>query len=138
MGKPPVKSTKALVKAKLSAEAKFYKSNEGREVWLRTQVERLIDKIDPIEAAAILSTTVVVHDLINKTNEFTIAAKEMFWNNYQQYLNSGIFDAERYFLEHIDQQPKTINGVDMTSVYEKLKSDPELRKMYLHLIGGSV
>jgi len=49
MGKPPIKTTKALVKAKLTAEAKFLKSNIRREMWLRQQLERFLDKIDPVE-----------------------------------------------------------------------------------------
>jgi len=75
MGRPPVKSTRALVKAKLVAEAKFMNSNIGREVWLRAQVERLIDKIDPLELVATVSGAFVVYDLIKSMPELLAQAR---------------------------------------------------------------
>ena len=80
MGRPPTKSTKALIKAKLTAEAKFYKSNIGREVWLRTQVERLIDKIDPLELAAAIGGTIIVYDIIKGTEELIVAVS--YWKGF--------------------------------------------------------
>jgi len=75
MGRPPVKSTRALVKAKLVAEAKFMNSNIGREVWLRSQVERLIDKIDPLELTATIAGAFVVYDLIKSMPELLAQAR---------------------------------------------------------------
>jgi len=75
MGRPPVKSTRALVKAKLVAEAKFMNSNIGREVWLRQQVEKLIDKIDPLELVSTVMGAFVVYDLIKSTPELVAQAK---------------------------------------------------------------
>ena len=80
MGRPPTKSTKALIKAKLTAEAKFYKSNIGREVWLRTQVERVIDKIDPLELAAAIGGTIIVYDIIKGTEELIVAVS--YWKGF--------------------------------------------------------
>jgi len=75
MPRPPIKSTKALVKAKLVAEAKFMNSNVGREVWLRSQVEKLIDKIDPLEITATIAGAFVVYDLIKSTPEMLAQAR---------------------------------------------------------------
>jgi len=76
MGRPPVKSTRALVKAKLVAEAKFMNSNIGKEVWTRQQIERLIEKIDPLELIAVIGGTVVIYDLIKSIPELMALAVE--------------------------------------------------------------
>jgi len=75
LGRPPVKSTKALAGAKLAGEAKFYKSKQGREAWTRAQVERMIDKIDPLELLAVGASTFIVYDIIKSTPEMLAQAK---------------------------------------------------------------
>jgi len=115
MGKPPIKSTKALVKAKLTAEAKFYKSNEGREVWLRSQVERLIDKIDPLELMATVCGTFIIYDLIVSTPELMA-----------EWRARVIIAASPALAFIID---KFLGGIQMTAEqkaqYEKIKNTPD-------------
>jgi len=75
MGRPPVKRERAMIKAKLTAEAKFSKTPLGRELWLREQVEKLIDKIDPLELAAVVTGTFVIYDLIKSIPEMLAQAR---------------------------------------------------------------
>jgi len=73
----------ALTKAKLVADAKSYKSIAGREVWLRGQIEKLIDKIDPLELIAVVAGTFIVYDLIKNTQELLVAANSrLSWAGY--------------------------------------------------------
>jgi len=67
MGRPPVKSEMAMTRARLVAQAKFLRTPIGREVWLRSQVEKLIDKIDPLELVEVFATTFIIYDLIKST-----------------------------------------------------------------------
>jgi len=76
LGRPPVKSTKALVKAKLDAEARFDKTALGKEAWSREQIEKMLDKIDPIELMAVISGTVIIYDLIKSLPELSALAVE--------------------------------------------------------------
>jgi len=83
MGRPPVKRERAMIKAKLTAEAKFDKSPIGREVWLREQAEKLIDKIDPIELLAAIGGMFIVYDLIKNTQEMlVVASSRLGWAGY--------------------------------------------------------
>jgi hypothetical protein len=69
MGRPPVKATVALTKARveteLKAEARYRKSALG----LQDSLMKMIDRIDPIELIACLGLTFVVYDLIQNSNE---------------------------------------------------------------------
>lgn len=75
MGKPPIKSTKALVKAELEAKAKFELSKKGIELSLR----KMLDRVDPIEMMAVISGTIVVYDIIKSTPEFLAGLAQLSW-----------------------------------------------------------
>jgi hypothetical protein len=73
LGRPAVKSTKALtmarVEGELAAKAKWKNSKKGWETSLRDHIGLMIDKIDPLELVATLGLTMVVYDLIQNSNE---------------------------------------------------------------------
>lgn len=75
MGPPPVKSTKRLIKAELETKAKFKLSPKGIEASL---IE-MIDRIDPIEALAVISGTFVVYDIFKSTPELLAQAKSFLF-----------------------------------------------------------
>lgn len=69
MGRPPVKSTKAITKAKLDAELSFNNTKKAKAKALEDAGLRMIDRIDPLELGATLGLSFVVYDLIQNTNE---------------------------------------------------------------------
>ena len=75
MGKPPLKSTKALIKAELVAKAKFQASTLGIQTALIDSLQDMIAKIDPLELAGITATAIVVKNFIQGTEELAKAAK---------------------------------------------------------------
>lgn len=75
MGRPPVKSTKALIKAELDAKAKFKLSPKGIE----SSLIEMINRIDPIEALAVVSGTFVVYDIFKSTPELLAQAKSFLF-----------------------------------------------------------
>lgn len=75
MGPPPVKSTKKLIKAELEARAKFKLSPKGIEA----SIIDMINRIDPIEALAVISGTFVVYDIFKSTPELLAQAKSFLF-----------------------------------------------------------
>ena len=71
MGKPPIKSTKALLKAELDTKAKFALSTKGIEAALIDSINR----IDPLELMAVASGSLVVYDIFKSTPELLAQAK---------------------------------------------------------------
>jgi hypothetical protein len=69
MGRPPVKSTKALIKAKLDAETSWENTAKGQKAQLNRSFLRMIDRIDPLELIATVGLTFTVYDLIQNSNE---------------------------------------------------------------------
>jgi len=67
------KRTKAHVKAKLKAEAEFWKSKIGREWSDRKSfshaVGLLLDKIDPVDTAVFIGTTFLVYKTLEKAED---------------------------------------------------------------------
>jgi hypothetical protein len=99
MGKPPVKSLRALTKAKLLAEARFAKSNVGREVWLRERTAKLIDNIDPLELIASAGLGLTVYDLIKSSPSVMISIKTMVKENpWIAMIPSGILQSILYYI----------------------------------------
>lgn len=83
MGRPPVKTERAMIKARLVAEAKFNRSPIGREEWTRHQIEKMLDKVDPIELLAVIGGTFIVYDLIKHTQELlVVASSRLGWAGY--------------------------------------------------------
>jgi hypothetical protein len=75
MGRPPVRSTKALVKAKLDAEATWKNTAKGRRQIVEDTLFRMVDRIDPIELIASVGLTFAVHQIIVESEEILIKAR---------------------------------------------------------------
>ena len=125
MGRPPTKSTKALIKAKFTAEAKFWKSKVGREVWLRTQVDKLIDKIDPLEAVSVIATTFVVYDLIKSSDELLVAARNNTIKGLWAFLDLTTSDIFNPLYEWIFTSMETKLTAEQEAQLKKIRESPD-------------
>jgi len=80
LGRPGVKSAKALEAAKvqgqLQAAAKFRKTKAGTEAILMEHLENMVDRIDPMELAAVGVTAIVVKDMLDSVPEFVQNIKD--------------------------------------------------------------
>lgn len=69
MPRPPIKKTRVLAKAQrlgeLMAERQFHK-NKSLEESFREHIGKMIDRLDPIEAMAVGSSTLLIHQFILK------------------------------------------------------------------------
>lgn len=76
MGRPPVKATLALTKAKVKAElqakASWKKTKQGYESSLRDHIGLMIDKINPLELLASIGLTIAIHKIIVDSQELLI------------------------------------------------------------------
>jgi len=75
MPRPPVKSTKALTKAKLETEAKFKLSKKGIE----SALVDMINRVDPIELMAVTCGTFVVYDIVKSIPELSARAADFLF-----------------------------------------------------------
>lgn len=61
---------KAEAKGRLQGQAEWKKTQTGIWTSLRDHIGNMIDKIDPLEAIAITSTTVLVYEVLSHTEDF--------------------------------------------------------------------
>jgi hypothetical protein len=82
VGRPPIKSTRELtktrIKAELQAAAEWGRTETGISATMLEHLGTAIDRIDPIELAAIGATTVVVYDMIKASDDLANALKNAF------------------------------------------------------------
>lgn len=91
MPRLPKKRTNVLAyeeeKGKLKAR-RLDKKKVNMEVWIREQIEKLIDKIDPLELFAVAAGTIIVHDVIFKADEFVRNLEK--WQNSPNPIIAGL------------------------------------------------
>ena len=79
MGRPPIKSTKALtmarVQGELEATRRWKATQAGIASSARDHIGRMIDKIDPVELLGVVGTSLIIYDLLKSTPEFYTAVK---------------------------------------------------------------
>jgi len=79
-------------KAQLEAEAKFKLSELGLTHEMKTALFNMINKIDPIELAAVGATTVVVNNTISGITEFKDSATQIIENKIGNLTPDAIFE----------------------------------------------
>jgi hypothetical protein len=116
LGRPPVKSTRALVKAKLEAEAKFKTSEKG----LSLALIEMMDRIDPLELLAVASGTFMVYDIIKSTPELLAQVKQFIFTPpvavawpLVSILVNKIFGSQELTLEQQQQLDQLKNEPDL-------------------------
>lgn len=67
--KKATKLEEGLTVARKKAELKFKKSSKGLELSLREHVGKAIDRLDPLDTAAVFGVTLIVKNLIDKSEE---------------------------------------------------------------------
>lgn len=131
---------KAKVKARLQAKYEWNRSKVGQkaqtQAYIKRAIERIIDKIDPIETPVILGVTYIVKNIIDKSEELTgavmaIHAKGIkfpptpFWGDITAIVTGAM--REHFAKEGIDPYaylpgaPKINRGE--TTAYEGLLPD---------------
>ena len=71
-GRPPTKREAKLAYVRAKSELKAFREDMKKEpfgAWAKERINKMLEKVDPMEAVAVLGTTIMVHGIILRSTE---------------------------------------------------------------------